>query len=57
MIKVEVILRNPKDLTKIYIIDYKDENSVWISDGSGEGAEFNSQKFYDAIDRFYKDNF
>jgi len=40
-----------------YEIERKDDNSIWISDGTGVGGEFNSEKFFRCVDKFYKDNF
>jgi hypothetical protein len=40
-----------------YEIEHKDEKSIWIGDGTGESGEFNAENFFNAIDKFYKDNF
>ena len=40
-----------------YIISVKDDKSIWIADGTGEGGEFDNEKFFEAIDHFYKTNF
>ena len=40
-----------------YIISVKDDKSIWIEDGTGEGGEFSNEKFFEAIDLFYKTNF
>jgi len=57
MITYEIIIRNPKDSNQVYAISPKNNTSIWISDTTGEGAEFKSQMFFDMIDKFYKDNF
>ena len=41
-------------------LDYElsaDERNVWITNQDGEGGEFNGGLFFDAIDKFYKENF
>lgn len=55
MINFVLIIRGPND--KQYEIEQKDKDSIWIGDGSGESGEFNSIKFFEAIDKFYKENF
>ncbi len=34
-----------------------DQAKVWIEAESGEGGEFDAQKFFEVVDKFYKDNF
>lgn len=51
------VIPNPCDPNKKYEIEYKDEKSIWISDGTGEGGEFSNEKFFEMIDKFYKENF
>ena len=40
-----------------YEISMNKDNKVWISDGTGEGGEFNDKAFFKVIDKFYKENF
>jgi hypothetical protein len=39
----------------------KDKNKVWISKGDGEGGQFDadalSDALFDAVEKFYNDNF
>lgn len=51
------IINNPITPTETFIIENKNDKSIWISRGDGEGGEFNYQMFYDWIDKFYGDNF
>lgn len=57
MINFEFTIINPKKHTEMYVISKDKRGNLWIEKGDGEGGEFNEQKFYDAIDKFYKDNF
>ena len=40
-----------------YILSVRDEKHLWISDGTGEGGAFKIDKFFEAVDKFYKENF
>lgn len=57
MIKFILTITDPKNSAKGYAIEKKDDHSIWISGEDGEGAEFSAEKFYEAIDKFYRDNF
>jgi len=46
-----------KEKNIYYEIEQKDDNSLWIGDGTGEGGEFDSEKFFEVIDKFYQKNF
>ena len=57
MIDFSLTVFNSSNPNNKYVISYKDEKSIWISDGTGEGGEFSSKMFFDVVDKFYKDNF
>lgn len=57
MIRVEIIIRNPENPDKGYIITSTDR-CTWIEIlEDGEGMEIDSQNFFNCIDTFYKENF
>jgi len=46
-----------KDKSRFYEITVCKNGSIWIGyDGSGEGGEFNKDKIFKLIDKFYKEN-
>ena len=50
------IFKNNKELS-IEVGFESGKHFVWISKEDGEGAEFSLEKFYECINKFYKDNF
>ncbi len=40
-----------------YIINYYDEDSLWLEHRSGEGMQVWHNDFNELIDKFYKENF
>lgn len=42
---------------KDFELSASENGKVWIHTDEGEGGEFDGGKFYDAIDKFYKENF
>ncbi len=60
MIKFEMTIRNPDKLTEVFIfsIDTHDKDrKIWIARLDGEGGQFSVAGLYEAIDKFYRDNF
>lgn len=57
MLQFELTIRNPNNLTEMYVISARDDLSIWLEKGDGEGGEFKTAKLFEVIDKFYKDNF
>lgn len=52
-----VIIRNPEKPDKLYEIEMRDRDTVWIGTEEGEGMELDNQALFDCIDKLYKENF
>lgn len=42
---------------KQYDLSASENGKVWIHTNKGEGGEFDGNKFFKVIDKFYKENF
>jgi carbon storage regulator len=40
-----------------YTICRQDDKSIWIQTDNGEGGQFSDEKFFAAVDAFYRENF
>ena len=42
---------------KSYELTMDNEEKVWITNDKGEGGQFSCEKLYNAIDKFFNDNY
>ena len=40
-----------------YDISMDGDNKLWITNNDGEGGQFDAEKFFNAVDKFFKDNY
>ena len=51
-----------KDKDKVRFKSYEistdsEDGKLWITNDKGEGGQFSCEKLYDAIDKFFKENY
>lgn len=44
-------------LPTYYKISDSTDGNIWISNQDGEGGQFEASHFYEAIDKFFKENY
>ena len=54
---MEITIYNPENPEQFYVISRCSSSETWIGTEEGEGAAFSNLSLYQALSKFYKDNF